>query len=252
MFGIGSTMINEKDGMEMVYVPAGEFEMGSEGADSNQRPVHTVYLDAYWIGKYEVTNQQYAIFQNANGNQTEGDVTWLDEISGYARIQQSAGSWAAQSGYTDHPMVAVNWYGARAYCEWAGGRLPSEAEWDKAARGTDGRTYPWGESIGANFANYGNLGDTTSVGSYPAGASPYGALDMAGNVWEWVQDWYDFNHYSDTEANNPTGPDAGKIKVVRGSSWVFNNVWYLTAAYRVWGNPSVSFGDFGIRCLTSQ
>ena len=131
----------------MVLIPAGEFTMGSEdsNADSDEAPEHTVYLDAYWIYKHEVTNAQYAEFMNDQGNQTEDGVTWLDSGEDDARIHQSSGDWIPDSGYGDHPVVEVSWYGAQAYCEWAGGRLPTEAEWEKAARGTDGRTYPWGE-----------------------------------------------------------------------------------------------------------
>ncbi|HCU57053.1 MAG TPA: hypothetical protein DF984_02300, partial [Anaerolineaceae bacterium] len=124
--------INEVDGAEMVYVPAGEFLMGSKDGDSDEDPEHTVYLDAYWIYKYEVTNEQYAAFLNEMGNQTKGGVTWLDASSTYANIHESGGEWTADSGHEDHPVVEVTWYGAQAYCEWAGGRLPTEAEWEKA------------------------------------------------------------------------------------------------------------------------
>jgi eukaryotic-like serine/threonine-protein kinase len=171
--GIGSTWINDVDGAMMMYVPEGEFLMGSEEGDSDESPEHTVYLDAYWIYKNEVTNKQYRACIEAG--ECVGDINFYNE--------------------NDHPVKFVDWYEADAYCTWAGGRLPTEAEWEKAARGHDGRAYPWGEISPtcalAQFraCNY----QTKPVGSFPEGASPYGALDMAGNVWEWVADWYDVN-----------------------------------------------------------
>ncbi len=249
---IGSTMIREKDGMPMVYVPAGEFSMGSENGYDNELPVHTVYLDAYWIDKYEVSNAQYAAFLNATGgNQKMDGYYWVDAGDEAVRINEQNGTWKVQDGYGDHPMVEVSWYGAQAYCEWAGGGLPTEAEWEKAARGTDERTYPWGEGIDCNLANYKNcVGNTTAVGSYPGGASPYGALDMAGNVWEWVSDWYDDGYYSGSPAKNPHGPADGAYRVLRGGSW-YNDVNLLRAANRLRGNPNYTGVDNGFRCVVS-
>ena len=251
--GIGSAQISAKDGMEMMYVPAGEFEMGSELGDDWEQPIHTVYLDAYWVDKYEVTNQQYADFLNEMGNQTEGGKTktWLDAGSKYVRIHQTEGEWQADSGYSDHPVWEVSWYGARAYCHWASRRLPTEAEWEKAARGEDRRPYPWGEGISCSQASYsGCEGDTKPVGSYPGGASPYGALDMAGNVWEWVADWYDENYYSNSPSENPQGPSSGYFRVMRGGSWNFT-VWYVRSAYRLKEFPIYSGTIIGFRCVLS-
>jgi formylglycine-generating enzyme required for sulfatase activity len=205
VLGIGSTQISSIDGMVMVSVPAGEFEMGSESGDSDESPVHSVYLDAFWIDQTEVTNAMFAAFLNEQGNQSEGGTTWLDADIADALIEQSGGQWAPKDGFGDHPVVEVTWYGVRAYCQWAGRRLPTEAEWEKAARGEDSRTYPWGEYFDCQKGNFddeiildiyvvpGGEGcdgyeHTAPVGSFPDGASPYGALDMAGNTWEWVAD----------------------------------------------------------------
>jgi formylglycine-generating enzyme required for sulfatase activity len=216
----GATMISPKDGMVLVYVPAGEFLMGSKRGDpdagDDEFPQHTVYLDTYWMDQTEVTNQMYADFLNEMGNQGEGGFTWLDEGDENVEITQSGGEWVVERGKGEHPVIEVSWYGAAAYCEWAGRRLPTEAEWEKAARGTDGSTYSWGEGIDCRYANYVECGDTTiPVGSLHAGASPYGVLDMAGNVSEWVVDWYDPVYYRISPEENPLGPSSGIFKVAR-------------------------------------
>jgi formylglycine-generating enzyme required for sulfatase activity len=185
---------------DMVYVPAGEFTMGSEEY-SDEQPVHTVYLDAFYIDKTEVTNTQFAQFLSEQGNQEEGGVTWLHIGDEDCLISQSRGQYQPKSGYSDHPVIEVSWYGARAYCEWLGKRLPTEAEWEKAARGADGLIYPWGNTFDGTKLNFADkntnfdwsdsnwddgYADTAPVGSYPDGASPYGALDMRvtfGNGW---------------------------------------------------------------------
>lgn len=251
---------------EMVPIPAGEFQMGCDDTNPNEycysdeQPLHTVYLDAYTIDKYEVTNDQYAEFLNAEGNQEEGGDTWLDADDPDVHIQES-GVWQADAGYEDHPVIEVTWYGARAYCTWAGKRLPTEAEWEKAARGSsDTRTYPWGdETPDCSRLNYYDptegycVGDTTPVGSYPTGASPYGALDMAGNVWEWVNDWYLGDYYStyptDGWPSNPTGPASATYKVLRGGS--FHNYWYnVRAANRYYLiPPTYGYNYLGFRCV---
>ena len=252
MLGVGSTQFSPKDGMEMVYVPAGEFVMGSEDGEDDEKPMHTIYLDAFWIDKFEVTNGQYADFLNEMGNQTEGGVTWLDTgANSGMRIQVTGGEWQAYDGYNDHPVEEVSWYGAAAYCEWAGRRLPTEAEWEKAARGEDGRTYPWGEGIESSQANYDEYeGGTTPVGSYPDGVSPYGALDMAGNVWEWVSDWYDENFYSSSLSENPQGPSDGTYRVLRGGAWIVYGR-FARSAVRNWWKPFLTSNYAGFRCVAS-
>ncbi|MGV8025596.1 MAG: SUMF1/EgtB/PvdO family nonheme iron enzyme [Anaerolineaceae bacterium] len=237
--GIGSTMLSPRDGMTMMYVPAGEFLMGSEDGYSDEIPVHTVYLDAYWIDQTEVTNAQYQQCVE------EGACSFPYESSSYSR-----NNYYGNSTYADYPVIYVDWNQANDYCEWAGRRLPTEAEWEKAARGTDGRTYPWGEkSPNADLANY-NVGDTIEIGSYPAGASPYGALDMAGNVWEWVADWYDGSYYAFSPVENPQGPASGDYRIVRGGSWDgFEK--YLRPAFR--GNYARDYSGnaLGFRCALS-
>ncbi|MEA3325757.1 MAG: formylglycine-generating enzyme family protein [Chloroflexota bacterium] len=245
--GVGSTKVNEVDDAEMVYVPEGEFLMGSE---DRSPPEHTVFLDAFWIYKHEVTNEQYANFLNAEGNQSEGGVTWLDAGDSDVRIHPAIGEWGPDSGYGDNPVVEVSWYGAQAYCKWAGGRLPTEAEWEKAARGEDGQTYPWGEeNPTCSLANFSNcVGETTSVGSFPESASPYGALDMAGNGWEWVADWYDEDYYDTSPVTNPTGPESGTYRVLRGGSW-YSHEGFLVASNRYRYNPVSTLSDGGFRCI---
>ena len=228
-------MVSEADGMEMVYVPAGTFIMGSNDGDSDEKPVHEVYLDAYWIDKYEVTNEQYAECV------AEGDCDTPSRKTYYSLSQ-----------YADHPVVYVSWNDARDYCKWVARRLPSEAEWEKAARGTDERTYPWGDSSGnAGLLNYaGNEGRPVAVGSYPDGASPYGAMDMAGNVWEWVADWYDGDYYSVSSGENPAGPATGDARVLRGGSWNLNNR-SVRSADRDRSNPHSRGSSGGFRCAGS-
>jgi formylglycine-generating enzyme required for sulfatase activity len=198
----------------MVFVPAGEFTMGSSDADKDaygdEKPQHTVYLDAFWMDKYEVTNAQYKKCVDA------GKCSRPSESKSYTRS-----SYYGNASFDNYPVIYVSWNDAKTYCEWAGKRLPTEAEWEKAARGADGRIYPWGNTFDISKVNAERkVGDTTEVGAYPAGASPYGALDMAGNVWEWVADWYSANYYASSPRNNPTGPSSGQYRVVRGGAWL--------------------------------
>jgi formylglycine-generating enzyme required for sulfatase activity len=227
------------DGARMVYVPEGEFEMGSNNGDDDEKPVHRIFLDAFWIDVFEVTNALYKKCVDAGRCQPPGN------SSSYTRS-----SYFGNSQFDNYPVIYVSWDDAHAYCTWAGKRLPTEAQWEKAARGTDGRIYPWGNTFDKNLlnSNEGGKGDTTAVGSYPGGASPYGALDMAGNVWEWVADWYDNGYYANSPRQNPTGPSSGESRVLRGGSWNhFQNL--ARAAYRYdYGHPTNRYNDFGFRC----
>jgi len=219
--------IDPKDGMVLVRIPAGEFKMGSSRvedpqAGNDELPQHTVYLDTYWIDMTEVSNAQYAMCVADSGACTK-------PANNYSVTR---GSYYDDSQYADYPVIFVSWSQAAAYCAWAGRRLPTEAEWEKAARGPDGRIYPWGNAFDGTLANYCDVNcqndwkdsrfddgytDTSPVGNYPGGASIYGALDMAGNVHEWVADWY--GPYSQNPQVNPTGPVSGQEKIIRGGSW---------------------------------
>jgi formylglycine-generating enzyme required for sulfatase activity len=268
---IGDTWTSPIDSMTMVYIPEGEFLMGSTENDpqaaDNEKPHRTVYLDAFWIDHTEVTNAMYAAFLNDQGNQSEGGAAWFDAANEDVLIIQSGGQWVPVEGYSDHPAVRVTWYGARAYCEMVGRRLPSEAEWEKAARGTDGRIYPWGNVFDCRKGNFddettvdeyvvpGGAGcdgydRSAPVGSYPGGASPYGALDMAGNVAEWVADWYDPDYYANSPNENPQGPATGEYCVLRGGCWVLHEI-SLRTAYRDRASPNESWRFNGFRCVLS-
>jgi len=232
---IGSTRVPEKDGMVQVFVPAREFEMGSEYGDDDEKPVHRVYLEDYWIDRTEVTHAMYRRCVTAQWCEPPSDMTFYND-----------------SKYDQYPVIYVSWDEADAYCGWAGRRLPTEAEWEKAARGTDGRAYPWGnQEPSCLLANYESCGfGAQPVDSYTSGASPYGALDMFGNVWEWVQDWYGSDYYKTSPERNPTGPTNGDYKVVRGGSWN-DDAYYLRSANRSYYLPDSRYLNVGFRCVVS-
>ena len=221
--------------------------MGSTAADKRaypkEKPQHKVYLDGYWMGRTPVTNAMYARFLNEAGN-PQGHY-----YPNSTRVKLDGKLWRVESGYEQHPVVYVTWYDALAYGLWVGAELPSEAQWEKAARGTDGRIYPWGDQApDKTLANLGNdVGKTTPVGSYPSGASPYGALDMAGNVWEWVADGFENTYYSSQPTwRNPTGPESGILRVLRGGSWSASHR-IARCAFRHSGVPRDVLWDFGFR-----
>lgn len=246
---IGQTQISIKDGMDQVCVPEGEFQMGSEIGEDNQKPVHSVWLDAFWIDRTEVTS---AMYQKCVQDGVCSELSSVFEYYGNDYY----------SKYADHPVIYNDWDQAKTYCEWAGKRLPSEAEWEKAARGTDGRMYPWGnDNPSCSLENFnhgepalspyhGCAGTTNVVGSYPLGASPYGALDMAGNVWEWVNDWYGDQYYSVSPYRNPPGPSFGDVHILRGGSW-YNFAKVTSASLRAWFAPTFPMMGIGFRCASS-
>lgn len=241
----------------MALVPAGEFLMGSPDSDAlaapDELPQHRVYLDAFYIDRTEITNRRYAECVAA----------------GYCLPPKDNSSWSQASYYNnpafaDYPVIKVDWYQAENYCKWRGGQLPTEAQWEKAARGADGRFFPWGNAFDSKKLNFcdrncefvwaeaeadDGFGDTAPVGSYPAGASPYGLLDMAGNVWEWVQDWYFIDYYLLQGAwMNPTGPPAGQARVLRGGSWYSYGIDARTAL-RYGEIPAGVYSSVGFRCV---
>jgi formylglycine-generating enzyme required for sulfatase activity len=231
----------EQDGTVMIEIPEGKFWMGSkpgEGED-NERPHHKVLISRFLIDKYPVTNQQYEEFTQASGYKTEA------ERAGEETTWRSYYSFETER----HPVVMVMWDDAQEYCKWAGRRLPTEAEWEKAARGQDGRLYPWGsakpDKSRANFG--GEHRGPTPVGEFASGASPCGILDMAGNVWEWCNDWYAADYYKQSPAENPKGPDSGSSRVLRGGSWG-DAPGGLRCAFRGRSEPSCRCGSFGFRC----
>ena len=192
----------------MALVPAGEFTMGSFTGDVDEQPVHRVYVNAFAMDRYQVSVGQYAKFLEATSQAAPPDWSIMNK-----------------SRHQTRPVVNVDWADADAYCTWAGKRLPTEAEWEKAARGTDGRIYPWGNELPTGFhANmrkekWSDHWVLSPVGMYEEGKSPYGIYDMAGNVWEWISDWYDADYYASSPSENPTGPLKGQSKVIRGGSW---------------------------------
>jgi formylglycine-generating enzyme required for sulfatase activity/DNA-binding CsgD family transcriptional regulator len=249
------TQVSSKDGMVSVYVPAREFKMGSARAEDPQTldeeiPQHNVFLDAYWIDQTEVTNAQYArCVADAESCTKPKDSSSL-----------AHGSYYDNNQFANYPVIFVSWSQAAAYCTWAGRRLPTEAEWEKAARGPDGLIYPWGNTFDGTRANYCDINcnngwkdnryddgyvDTSPVGDYPAGGSVYGALDMAGNVYEWVADW--FEPYSRIMQVNPTGPLTGSEHIIRGGSWGDDPA-HIRAAVRSHINVPDSSNFIGFRC----
>jgi formylglycine-generating enzyme required for sulfatase activity len=228
----------------MMLIPAGEFTMGTDKViiSGDEKPVHQVYLDAYYIDQFEVTNEQYYRFWQATKSHTP------DSFS----EEYGVGKWPERARkHPKHPVTGVSWYDAVAYAKWVGKRLPTEAEWEKAARGTDARLLPWGNSFTVIYANIWNGNDgydntIAPVGSYKEGASPYGVMDMSGNVWEWTADWYSHGYYYRSPKRNPTGPRKGSWRVIRGGSWLDSATKCLTT-FRLCVYPNLKTSFIGFR-----
>lgn len=268
---LGDTQVRPADGMVMVYVPSGEFQMGSTEQEVNaaleicsqdesncerawfepEMPAHEIALDSFWMDQTEVTNGQYALCVAAG----VCDPPW--SVSSYTYE-----SYYGNSAYDDYPVLYVSWYSAMTYCQWVGGRLPTEAEWEYAARGPERYVYPWGNVFDGTRLNYcdancflhwsdnpydDGYADTAPVGTYPSGSSWVGALDMSGNVWEWTADWYAY--YPSERQENPTGPVSGDYRVVRGGSWNFDQ-WFARCVSRHGLNPGRSYYYLGFRCVS--
>jgi formylglycine-generating enzyme required for sulfatase activity len=236
---------------ESLVIPAGLFQMGCaetvETCTLDELPLHPITLTAYAIDRTEVTNQQYANCVAASGC-TPPHWTASDTRPSYY----------GNPAFSAYPVIAVDWHQAAAFCRWAGGRLPTEAEWEKAARGeNDTRPFPWGAPAPAcarlNFANGWTdcVGDTSLAGNYPDGASPYGVLDLAGNVWEWVADWYNEDYYSQSPALDPQGPSGGDYRVLRGGSFT-SDAEYVRLAGRLAEDPATWYPNAGFRCAYDQ
>jgi formylglycine-generating enzyme required for sulfatase activity/tRNA A-37 threonylcarbamoyl transferase component Bud32 len=258
--GIDSTWTRPADGMTMLYVPEGSFEMGSNDGSDDEKPVHTVYLDAYWMDMTEVTNAMYEKCVN------DGDCDPPQNTSSYTHS-----SYYGNSQYDDYPVLYVDWNQANAYCQWAGAGLPTEAQWEKAASWdpftNEKYVYPWGNDFDCkkgNFddetvrddyvvpggANCDGFPDTSPVGSFLSGASPYGLFDMAGNVWEWVADWYSETFYGSSPSSNPLGPSSGQYRVLRGGSWG-DYSYIVRSTVRGGVDPSLIYSIVGFRCSRS-
>ena len=259
---------SQNDYSDMAKIPEGRFKMGLTNRQVTQLlkmctqvdknctrwwfndefPGYHPYLNKYWIDIYEVTNEKYLEFVKATGHRPALDDTCETPACHEGNL------WKGKSfpkEIRNQPVTQVNWFDAEAYCKWRGKRLPTEAEWEKAARGLAGNLYPWGNNPPPGKATYRRkwrgVNTMTDVGSYPGGASVYGVHDLAGNVWEWVDGWYERKYYQKKIKDNPKGPETGKFRVVRGGSWV-NFEDSLHSAFRRWSRPEVQFNDTGFRC----
>jgi formylglycine-generating enzyme required for sulfatase activity len=250
---LGDIWIRPADGKAMVYVPGGTFEMGAETESNydNEGPVHTVTVDDFWLDRTEVTNAQFRQCVEAGGCSPP-----------MKRGSISREIYYGDPAYDDYPVLHVMWYQAVVYCEWAGARLPTEAEWEYAACGADDRLYPWGDELSATRLNCCDVhcdlphadkteddgwADTAPVGSFPAGVTWNGALDMAGNAWEWVADWFAYLYPAEPQ-ENPTGPTTGVYRVIRGGGWDTNTS-HNRCAYRNWLEPQTDYDSLSFRCV---
>ena len=240
--------VTGKDGAPLKRIPAGEFLMGTSiskrDGGRDEYPERRIFLDAFYMDSLEITNGRYLEFVKAAGHR-------IPEHPRDKTLTLWQGA-TVPAAFKDHPVINVDWSDAAAYCEWAGRRLPTEAEWERTARGTTGRRFPWGDAEPtrtlANYLNqWRNGGGLEPVGSHPQGASPEGVQDLQGNVWEWVADWYDPHYYEKGPLRNPKGPNEGTRKVMRGSGWE-SEAPVLRSAHRLSSDPKNRNHILGFRC----
>jgi formylglycine-generating enzyme required for sulfatase activity len=250
---------------ELARIPAGDFLMGAADAEDDQRPVHRVYVSEFLIGRFTVTNEEYARFVRNTGHRAPGvgDLPLVASGGRDAQFKEMASAYVWRDsepppGQGSHPVVLVRFDDATAYCKWLADatgrkvRLPTEAEWEKAARGElEGKRYPWGDDIDVSRANYlATIAAKRQRGTRPAGTYPpngYGLCDVVGNVWEWVSDWYGPEYYATSDTRDPRGPDAGTMRIVRGGAWVNDDVTMLRCAYRHKVPPDTYAYSIGFR-----
>ena len=245
---------------EMVLVRGGTFSMGDQwgDGDSDEQPEHRVTVFDYWMGAHEVTNAQFAAFLNAGGNRSvdEDDIFWLDISDEDAQIEQKNNQYMPKEGFEQHPVVEVTWHGAQAFARWVGGRLPTEAEWEYAARnGGQNLKYTAGDTLTTEYANLtGISGRDEWEPSSPVGSflpNTLGLYDMAGNVWEWCQDWYAKTYYQHSRGTNPEGPSSGQARILRGGSW-YDTAKLCRVSYRNWNHPRESRVNIGFRIVMAR
>lgn len=228
--------INSSKSAPIAFIPDGEFAMGSDRGQDDEQPVHRVSVKAFYLETQEVTVARYAAFLMSQ--KPDPPFKWNEATNG---------------SHENKPVVGVNWYDARDYCRWIGRRLPTEAEWELAARGTEGRMYPWGEAhptrghANAGHTKWHGYDTLTNVGQFELGKTPNGVYDLAGNLWEWVADWYDASYYQFSPRENPPGPSAGPLRALRGGAWN-NDAKTIRSTNRAGYAPDARRNDVGFRC----
>lgn len=243
-------------GFELVSIPGGTFAMGSKEGDDDEKPIHWVTVDTFEMSETEVTNAQYCSFLNALGIHPGGEdrKRWfeLSEEDDYSHITFKGYKYVVDSGWEEHPVVNVSWFGAKAFCDFYGCRLPTEAEWEYSAGGPNHYEYPWGDEFDKKACCYWDNKGDGSPGTMPVKSfepNGYGLFDMAGNVWEWCSDWYGENYYSSSPTINPQGPSSGDYKVLRGGSW-YGVSDFVRCANRFYLDPAYLLIVYdGFRCV---
>ncbi|MED5580315.1 MAG: formylglycine-generating enzyme family protein [Nitrospinota bacterium] len=257
------------DGSFLVFIPSGSFVIGSNNGDGDERPKRQIYVNSFWIDQHELSVGKFARFVIQTRHQTTAERkgwSWVWDSS----LKKGKGWWRKEKGVNwkkpqgissdwkkmpDQPVSHVTWFDADSYCKWAGRELPTEAQWERAARGDEERMFPWGNERNAKNANLKGTKDgfdgVSPVGSFPQGASVFGVLDMSGNVWEWVSDWYASTHYQKMKLKNPSGPLKGKKKVIRGASWGSKLLW-SRVSNRYSRNRNYRNNKIGFRCVLNK